>query len=129
MHGAAAGGAVSAQSLCGARALRDQRPSRLRRCWRPDRRGDVPEGWQDALFALLSGAVLRPWVLVLPGRPPLGGHVLADRHARLARVEVGWVGERLAVAALDRPLLGERQALGGEDARRALMAAVLEADR
>jgi len=35
----------------------------------------------------------------------------------------------LAVAALDRPLLGERQALGGEDARRALMAAVLEADR
>jgi hypothetical protein len=40
---------------------------------------DVTEGGQDALFDLLAGAVLGAWVLVLPGWPPLGGHILAEQ--------------------------------------------------
>jgi hypothetical protein len=88
---------------------------------------DVPEDGQDALLDHLSGGVLRAWVLILPGWPPLGAHVLPEQRAGLPRVGVGQVGKLLAVAALDRPLGGQRPTHGREDPRRALPPAVLVA--
>jgi low temperature requirement protein LtrA len=49
---------------------------------------DVPERRQDALLDLLAGAVLGAWVLVLPGRPPLGHHVLAEQGPSLGRIRL-----------------------------------------
>jgi hypothetical protein len=89
---------------------------------------DVTEGRQDALFDLLARRVLRGWVLVLPGRPPPGGHVLADQGPSLGRIRLGRVGEWLAAGTLDHPPLGLGPAQGREDAGRALVGAVLVAD-
>src|SRR6266511_6000775 len=89
--------------------------------------GTSPKTGRMRFSSDLAGAVLRAWVLILPRRPPLGAHVLPEQRARLPRVEVGQVGELLAVAALDRPLLGQRPAHGREDPRRALPLAVLVA--
>src|SRR5215216_3204894 len=90
----------------GCKALADHR--RLPRpdgAWVQICEWDVVEGAQDARLNLPAGAVLRAWVLVFPGWPPLGGHVLADRvRALTGSGSVGW--ECLAALALEGPPLG-----------------------
>ena len=66
-------------------------------------------------------------MLVLPRRPPLGGHVLPKQGPGLLEVFVSWRG-RLLASALDRPLLGLGAPLGQEDAGGALPLAVQVAD-
>jgi hypothetical protein len=66
-------------------------------------------------------------MLVLPGRPPLGGHVLAEQGPCPLAVDLSRRYE-LGPAALNGPPLGLGASLGREDAGRALALAVLVAD-
>src|SRR5215216_4339694 len=77
----------------GCKALADHR--RLPRpdgAWVQICEWDVVEGAQDARLNLPAGAVLRAWVLVFPGWPPLGGHVLAEQGSGVDWVRLGRVG-------------------------------------
>ncbi len=65
-------------------------------------------------------------MLVLPGRPPLGGHVLAEQGPSSLQVNLVVLDE-LVTTTLDHPLLGQRSPPGREDAGRALPLALLVA--
>jgi len=67
-------------------------------------------------------------MLVLPGRPPLGGDVLAKQGPGLLQVDFARHDQVVAMAALERPLLGQGALPGQEDAGAALPLAVLLAD-
>jgi hypothetical protein len=73
------------------------------------------------------GCRIRRWVLVLPGRPPLGRHVVAEQGLGPLQVNVVCL-EELVTAPLDGPLLGKRSALGREDPGGAAPLALLVAD-
>jgi hypothetical protein len=66
-------------------------------------------------------------MLVLPGSPPLGGHVLAEQGPRPLEIDLSRRYE-LGSATLNRSPLGLGAPLGGVDAGRALPLAVLVAD-
>ena len=90
--------------------------------------GTSPKAGRMRFSTFLRVPYAEAGVLVLPRRPPLGGHVLPEQRPCRLLVEVSGGWELLGAAALDGPLLGQRARLGPEDAGGALPLAFVIAD-